>query len=605
MEHDLTLVLVLVAALGVAAQWLAWRLKLPAIVLLLLAGALAGPATGLIDPARDLGEMFAPILKIAVAIILFEGGLTLRLHELKEAFRGVRRLVLLGVPIAFGLGTAAAILIGGLSPAVGAVFGAIIVVTGPTVILPLLRHARLARRPASYLKWEGIVNDPIGALLAVLVFEAVVAGHGASTASNLVTGILLTVAASAALGLLGGWLLAKALQRGYVPEYLKAPVLLGSALVVFYLADLVQHEAGLAAATVLGLVLGNARLSAIDELRRFKEYVVILIVSAVFVLLTASLEPADLVALGPRHALLLAVLLFVVRPLTVYLATIGADLHRGERLLIAWIAPRGVVAAAVAASFAGPLLNAGYADARLLVPLMFSFITVTVFAHGFSIRFLAAKLGLASPTPNGLLLVGSNGFSVDLARSLVELGVTVVMADSSWHRLRRARMAGIPVHYGDVASETSEESLELNPIGSLLAATGNDAYNALVCTTFAPELGRNHVYQLPLAAAEEGDPRGLRHTMRGTIVFETDAVQDLLLRRHYQGWQIRKTELTDSYDADAHRDDAEEGAMLLLLVRPGGRLVFHTENQPLAPQPGDTVVSYVPGGGKNGKAVKQ
>jgi len=594
MDHDLTLVLVLVATLGVASQWLAWRLKVPAIVVLLLTGAVAGPITGWINPSRDLGALFTPLVKVSVAVILFEGGLTLRLHELKEAAAGVRRLVLLGVPIAFVLGSAAAILIGGLSVPVGLVFGAIIVVTGPTVILPLLRHARLARRPASYLKWEGIVNDPIGALLAVLVFGAVVGGHGAS-AGGFLKGILLTVAAASVLGAGGGFLLARAFQKGFVPEYLKAPVLLSSALVVYYAADLVQHEAGLAAATVLGLVLGNSRLASIDELRRLKEYVVILMVSTVFVLLTADLNTADLSRLNLRHALLLLTLLFVVRPLTVYLATIGAGVAPKERLLIAWIAPRGVVAAAVAASFAVPLAENGHEDARLLVPLMFAFITVTVFAHGLSIRALGRMLGLVAEKPNGLLIVGSTAFSVELARNLAEIELPVVMADSSWHRLRRARMAGITVHYGEVASESSEERLEMNQVGSLLAATGNDAYNALVCTTFAPELGRNNVYQLPLAAAGEDDPRGLRYTLRGNIVFETDAVQDLLLRRHYQGWTIRKTLLTESYDAEAWQEDVGDDAVRLLLVRPGGRLVFHSEKEPLEPQPGDTVLTFIPG----------
>ncbi len=595
MSHDLTLILILVATLGVVAQWLAWRFRMPAIVVLLIAGALAGPATGLISPSRDLGALFDPIVKIAVALILFEGGLSLRLHELKQARSGVRRLVFPGVPIAFVLGSTAAILIGGLSLAVGAVFGAIIVVTGPTVILPLLRHARLSRRPASYLKWEGIVNDPIGALLAVLVFGAVVAGTGAASLPGILTGILLTIVAAAVFGLGLGWLLARSFQKGYVPEYLKAPVLLSAAMVAFYAADLVQHEAGLAAATVLGIVLGNSRLASIDELRRFKEYVVILMVSTVFLLLTANINPSELAGLTVRHGLLLLSLLFVVRPLTVYLATIGADIEPKERLLIAWIAPRGVVAAAVAASFAGPLVEAGHEDGKVLVPLMFAFITVTVFAHGFSIKGLARRLGLASASPNGLLIVGSNAFSVELAKSLSEIETPVVMAYSSWHRLRRARMAGIRVHYGEVASESSEERLEMNQVGSLLAATGNDAYNALVCTTFAPELGRNNVYQLPLAAADEDDPRGLRHTVRGAIVFETDAVQDLLLRRHYQGFKVRKTVLTENYDAATFEADIDEDAIRLLLVRPTGRLVFHTEKEPLSPEPGDTVFTFVPG----------
>lgn len=594
MEGHPTLALVLVAVLGVLAQWVAWRIRIPAIILLLGAGLLAGPLTGFVRPTEDFGRLLGPVVGLSVALILFEGGLSLRWYELRTAARGVRRLVFPAVPIAWGLGTLAAHFVGGISWPVSLLLGAILVVTGPTVILPLLRHARLKRRPASYLKWEGILNDPIGALLAVLVFQYFShTGEGTAT-GDLLLGVLLTAAMAAVLGIGGGFVLGAALRRGFVPEYLKAPVLLASALLVTEAANLVQHEAGLAAATVLGIVLGNRRLPSMEEIRRFKEYVAVLLVSAVFVLLTAGLDPALLLELSARNWLLLVALLVVVRPATVLVSTIGAGMELPERLLVAWIAPRGIVAAAVAAAFAPALVEHGYGDARLLVPLVFSFVFLTVTLHGLTIGWLGRRLGLAAGGRSGVLLVGGSPFSVELARELVAGGVPVLLADSSWHRLRPARMAGIPVRFGEIVSERSEETLDAAELSVLLALTSSDAYNALVCTRFASEFGRDRVFQLPLLDSKEDDPRGLHHALRGSIAFGPGARYEDLVSRHYRGWEIRRTKITEAYRDEQARLGAGEESIRLLLVRDSGEVAIETERAPVAPAPGDVLLTLAP-----------
>lgn len=595
MDTHLEHVLVLIAAAGIAAQWAAWRARLPAIVLLLGTGLVVGPVLGWLKPSADLGPLLGPIIKLGVAVILFDGGLNLRLHELKVAAGGVRRLVFPGAPIAWLLGAGAAAYLGGLSWPVALIFGAITVVTGPTVILPLLRQARLKRRPASYLKWEGILNDPVGALLAVLIFQYYAsAGQGPSLAWQL-GAMALAVGGAAGLGAGAGWLLAELFRRGQVPEYLKPPVILAAVLGAYAAANLLQDEAGLVSTTVMGMVLGNRRLPSIDELRRFKEYIAILLVSAVFILLTADVDLAQLGGLAPRHGLLLAAVLCLTRPLTVWLATLGTDMNWRERLLVGWIAPRGIVAAAVAGVFGPELVAKGHADGSLLLPLVFALIIATVLLHGLSIGPLARTLDLAAGRREGLLIVGASPWTTELGRVLRELEVEVRLADANWHRLRPARLAGVPVYFGEVLSEAAEENLELHGMGYLLAATDNDAYNALVCTRFAPELQRARVYQLPLAESAEEDPRALIRTLRGNLAFAEDADYQTLIGRYYQGWTVQKTQLTESYGYADFQRDSDPRAIPLLLVRGENReLVFKTASGDWKPGPGDTLVYFAP-----------
>lgn len=597
MTSDLLNVIVLVVALGVASQWIAWRWSVPAIVLFLVSGVVVGPVLGLVQPSVDFGDVYRPVVSLCVAVILFEGGLTLRLHEFKEAASGVKRLVTVGAVLAFGLGALAAKGIGDLDWPVALVFGAIMVVTGPTVIIPLLRQAKLNRRTASYLKWEGIINDPIGALGAVLIFQFFVYSGGGDALDGVLMSLAIGTVAGFVIGAGGAWLVGWAFRNAWVPEYLKAPVTLGAVLVVFTTTNSVQHEAGLLAVTVMGMVMGNLELPNFEEMRRFKEYITILLVSSVFVLLTADLDPVTLSHLDWHAAALVATMLLVVRPLAIMLSTIGADMQFNERILLSWIAPRGIVAAAVAGVFGPEMLDAGYEDAELLLPLIFAVVLSTVVLHGFTIAWMARRLGL-STTDDGVLIVGASPWTTELAEALTkELGLKVLLVDSSWHRLREARLSGVNVLYGEILSDEVQLSLELNGMNVVLAATSNDAYNALVCRNFAGRLEHDRVFQLPMYAPDEGGRqkgKSVARPLTGMPAFAENAQYEELWRRHFQGWKFYKTKITDAFTYDQFLTDLPDGSICIGVLREGKRLLFHAPQSPIKPRAGETVVYYAP-----------
>jgi NhaP-type Na+/H+ or K+/H+ antiporter len=582
-----------ILGLGVAAQWTAWRFQVPSIVLLAVAGLLAGPVTGLIDPLADFGRLLGPMVAVAVAVILFEGGMGLQFALIKDAAPTIRRLILFGGPVAWVLNAAAAYWVAGLSPPVAILFGGILVVTGPTVIAPLLRQARLQQRPAAVLQWEGIINDPIGALYAVLTYEFVVhwGDHGdmAAALPALVGG----VAAAGALGAASGWGLAWAFRRGHVPEFLKAPVLLGGIIAVFAAANAVYDESGLVAVTAMGLVIGNSRIASLDELRRFKENVAVVLISVLFVVLAAQLSWDDVLALEPRHAAFVVVLLLVARPASVVLATLGGRLPWRERLLVAWIAPRGIVAVAISGLFAGKLAALGHAEGALLVPLAFAIVFTTVAAHGFSMKPLAQALGLVSSREPGILVVGASPWAQALAETLTELKVPVIIADTDWHRLGPARRAGLATYYGEILSEVLDNHLELNAYGYLIAATDNDAYNALVCTDLGPEVGRQNVFQTGRHEGH-GDPLQRSHTLAGRSLTRAGADFDLLQGRLAAGWHFQKTTLRDDYGLDAYRAERPEETEILLVRKADGRIVFTGGDLRNHADSGDTLVAMVP-----------
>jgi len=593
MTHHLTELLALVIVIGIAAQWIGWRLQIPAIILLSLSGLLLGPVFGVFRPSEALGEAYQPLINLAVAAILFEGGLSLHFAELRQAASVVNRLVTVAVVLSLALTSAAAHWIGGLSWEVALIFGAIMIVTGPTVILPLLRQARLKRRPASYLKWEGIVNDPVGALLVVVLFDYVAgagAGAGPSPLDEALLRMATGVAAALFLGGVGGWLLGRAFLAGKVPEYLKGPLALATAIAVYALSNLVLNEAGLIAATVLGIVLGNMNLPSIGEIRRFKEYVGILLVSGVFLLLTADLDPQIMAAMDWRSAALVVVVIVIVRPLAVWVSTIGAGMTWQERTLVGWIAPRGVVAAAVAGVFGPALAERGFAGAEQLLPLVFTLILLTVVLHGFSLGWMARRLHLSAQHRGGLIIAGGAAWSNGLAKALHERDVPVIVADNAWHRLRSARLAGVPVYFGELLSEHAEYALELGAYGNLLAAGNNDAYNALVCAHFAPELGTQKVFQL--ASGDAADARRLSPPARGRIAFSNEVQYEDLQRHWYQGWGFHGTRITESFDLKAMQDALPEGAIPLLVIDDDNEVALVEGDKPIKAAAGQRVLWF-------------
>jgi len=557
----------LVGALGVGAQWLAWRLQLPGIVLMLLAGVIAGPVLGVLDPARDIGPLVAPMVSVAVAIILFEGGLTLNFHQLSDAATGVKRLVFVGAPLGW-LTSAMALHYGaGLGWQASAVFGGIMIVTGPTVIAPLLRQAKLGRRPAALLQWEAIVNDPIGALAAVLAFELVVVLNTTETVSHAAQVLALGVVVATILGALGGYGIARAFKQGWVPEYMKVPVLFVVLIAIFAASDTVLHESGLLAVTIMGVVIANAELPSYTELRRFKEHATVLLVSGVFILLAASLDFSTLGQLNWRAALFVASVILLARPATVLISLLGTDLPWRERVLIAFTGPRGVVLVAVAGLFGERLAALGVADGALVAPLAFVLVAVTVVLHGFTLTPFARALGLAGAAVPGVLLVGGSRFSLALAQALGKAEVPVLIADPNRTRLRAARQAGVNTFYGDVLSEAAEHNLELAQYGRIIALSDNDAYNTLVTTDLGPEFGRDNIFQL---ARHKGDlARNALPSSLGGRAFVAGHNFDELEANMRAGHDMRCTRLSEEYGPEDWQADAPE-ALMVMAIDPKG-----------------------------------
>ena len=591
--HDQALSIALIGIFGIGAQWIAWRTGWPAIALMLAAGVISGPVLHLINPEHVFGELLEPMVSVAVALILFEGGLSLNFRELRKTDGAVTRLVLLGAPIGWVLGAVACFYVAGLVWPVAILFAGILVVTGPTVVLPLLRQSNVAARPRAILKWEAIVNDPVGALLGVVTYEYLRrAGEGGSLASV----IFALVAAAVVAGLIG-WLAAKALgwafPRGHVPEYLKAPVLLVAVIGVFVLSNAIQQETGLLAVTVMGVALANMRLDSLRDIQPFKENVTVLLISGVFVILSASLDFEALRQFEWRFLAFLLVLMFLVRPATVLISLAFTKVPWNERLLVAWIAPRGIVAVAISGLFALRLDRLGYSDGSILVTLSFAVVVATILFHGFSIRPVARLLKVTGGAERGLLIVGATPFSLELATQLRQLEVPVTIADNSWQRLSPARHAGIPTYHGEILSEATDERLDLAQFQVLAATTDNEAYNALVCTEFAPEIGRDNVYQLGDASNDE-DPRALPESLRGRALFSAGHGVEDIIQREEQGWTFRKTRISEQFDFEAAKASLAEGGDMLLLLRKSGALRFFTHASRPTPQPGDTILSYVP-----------
>ena len=588
MEDDILLLIVGVAVAGVVGQWLGWRLKIPAIIPLLVMGALLGPIGGFVPPSAVLGEVMHPAIGMAVAIIVFEGGLNLNLRELRLAGSGVLRLVAVALPLNWLLGTLAAHFVGGLSWPVAILVGSILVVTGPTVIMPLLRQARLEPRSAAFLKWEAIVNDPIGATLTLLVLSFLTLSTTMSRGDAVLQLAWRTVVGGGIAGVLGlivPFGIRALFRRDLAPEYLKVPILLAGALGVYAAGEAIQPETGLIGATLFGVVLANIDVTGLQELRRFKESLTVFLVSGLFILLTANIDRQTVMLLTwPIAATTLAVL-FVARPLAILLSTIGARVTWRERLLIGWIGPRGVVAAAIAGVAGERLTAAGYADARLVLPLVFAVIASTVLLHGLTLAPLARRLGLASGGRGGLLIVGASQWTIALGEALRGHGLPILIVDRSATALRAARLAGLQTLRIEILSAIGEEVTDLREFEHVLAATADDAYNALVCTRFAPELGRERVYQL---AAGDGMTRhAAAREWRGKFVIAEDMDHDRLGTVMHEGAAL----LVDPVlDAVADPPSIDDNSWPVAVIGASGGFAFFGPDQSIDLIPGDLVV---------------
>jgi len=592
--EEQALVIALVGVLGIGAQWVAWRTGWPAIVLMLAACFLAGPVLGIMDPEHAFGDLLEPMISIGVALILFEGGLSLDFREFRKYGGGVWRLVVFGVPLGWFFGSLAGYYVAGLVWPVAILFAGILVVTGPTVVIPLLRQSAVQQRPAALLKWEAIVNDPFGALCAVIAYEyfrstSVTGG----TAYDVVPEIAIAAGIAGLIGFGAAWVIAWSFPRGLVPEFLKVPVLLVAVVGTFVICNMIEHEAGLLAVTVMGIALANMHVSSLRSIHPFKQNIAVLLVSGIFILLSAGLDIDQLRQFEWQFGLFLLALLFVVRPATVLISLLFSDVPWNERLFLAWIAPRGIVLVAICGLFALRLEDLGYADGTILVGLSFAVVVTTIVAHGFTVDIVARLLKVKGASRPGMLIVGSTPWTVALAKQMHDMDTPVMLVDTSWQRLKPARAAGLPTYHGEILNEATEHNIDLTPYQALIAATDNEAYNTLVCSEFAPEIGTDRVYQLG-ETQEDSDHRAIPASLRGRALFTTGFGVDDVHQRQQEGWVFRRTKLSEKFDVEDAREKLPEASSMLLLIEPDGEMRFFTHAAAPEPKPGDTIISYSP-----------
>lgn len=591
MDQTILITLTGIIVTGIGAQWLAWRLKVPAILFLLGIGLFLGPVTGLLNPNALLGDLLFPLVSLAVAVILFEGALTLRFKELKGVGSAVWLLVTLGAFVTWVIASYAAYYFVGLDPLVAALFGAIVIVTGPTVIVPLLRIVRPSVKVSTILRWEGIIIDPIGAVVAVLVFEYILTRatplHADAGLTAVIVPFLQLIGVGLVLGLTGGYLLGQVLRRHWLPEYLINVVVLAAVLAVFTMSNVLAEESGLIAVTAMGILLANMRGVPLTDILHFKESLTVLLISGLFILLAARIEPAMFSAIGFGALLVLLAVQFVAQPLKVWLSTVGSGLSWREKLLMAWIGPRGIVAAAISGLFALKLDQQGIPGAEALVPLTFIVIFGTVVSASLTARPLATYLGAAQPEDKGVLMVGINAFSRMLAQALKKQGYRVILADSNYADIRSARMEGLETFYGNPVSEAADRRLDLVGIGRLFAVSGLPEINNLAAIRYRHEFGAGNVYVLKTPQETSGSAQQrLSDVFTGRSLFGTDVSLGDLLLLIEQKAEIYTTRLTEAFDWEKYQAANAERGLLLLMISPKGILHVCSEGHMPVPHEG-------------------
>lgn len=593
MSEHILIGLTSVIVLGISAQWLAWKTKLPAILLLLGLGIMAGPVTGLLDPDALMGDLLGPFVSISVAIILFEGGLSLKMEEFREIGGTVIKLITVGVATTWVMCSVAAYYLLDLGLELSVLFGAILIVTGPTVIVPLLRQVRPTEKVGSVVKWEGIVNDPIGAMMAVLVFEIIISGgfENMSGRSGLV--IVTTIVDGVFFGTLGAIIMYFTLKKHWIPDYLQNPVTLMVVISIFTASNLLQHESGLMAVTVMGIILANQKSARINHIIEFKENLQVLLISALFILLASRLKVEHLSYFNWTSVTFLAILIVLIRPLSIFLSTIGSDLSIKQKAFVSWMGPRGIVAATISAVFALRLEQEGYAAAEQLVPYTFIVIIATVTIYGLSASPVARLLGVAKAQPNGMLIVGAHKWARELALKLKENGLRVLVVDTNWENISRARNLGLNTHYGNILSEYTLDELDLDGIGKSLALTPNDEVNALCSIRFAELFGSSEAFQLaPHSTSQSKDTEFTDH-LSGRTLFDPDLNYTRFSELFEQGAELKVTEITEKFSIDDYKKKYSNSLYPLFLISKNEIVEPFSLDNPPTPQEGDKVLSLV------------
>lgn len=596
MSEDIIIALGFIVVLGFSAQWLAWRVKIPSILFLLLFGLLAGPFLGYLSPDDLFGNVLIPFVSISVAVILFEGGLTLKLSEFKKIGRVVILLISAGLLITGLVTTLGAHLLLGLNLQVSILLGAVLSVTGPTVIGPMLRNIRPQKNVGNILKWEGILIDPIGALMTILVFEGILIGEVQEAAVPILLSFAKTIFTGVIVGTLIAYLLAFIVKNYWIPDYLHGAASLAFVVVAFVLSNILHEESGLLACTIMGIVLTNQKYASVKRIKDFKENLTLLIIPVLFILLSARLTMFNIELLfTPMGVLFLLLLIFIGRPLSVFLSTYRSGLRLNEKLFVSWVAPRGIVAAAVSSVFALKLEEFKIPQIEYLVPITFLVIIGTVIIYGFTSPLVARWLKVSLSDPQGVLIAGGQDWALKIAAILQEKKFSVVIVDTNRQHIAKAKMMGLPAYNESIIGDRILDEMNLEGIGKLLALTSNDEVNALSVIHFSAIFEKKNLYQLvPKSDRDELDfsPEHLR----GRFLFGKGVNYTFLSNRFLDGAVIKSTNLTEEFTFEHFRSEYGGTAIPLFLISNRGlRLTPFTVNEKPIVEAGTTIIALVDG----------
>ncbi len=592
-----------ILSLGFICQWLAWRLKLPAILFLLVVGILLGPVSQLLfgehyqflRPSFLFEKMLYPVVSICVSIILFEGCMTLKFREIRGLGGTVRNIVTIGLLITATLTTVLVHYIFNISWQVSALIGAISSVSGPTVVVPILRSVRPTEKLANIIRWEGMLVDPIGALLAVIVFTAITASQY-DAFWYISTHILSVLLVGGIGGLITGFLLGMILKKQWVPSYLNNMFVLSFVVTSFVIAEYVVEGGGLLIVTVMGIIVGNMPNTHIEEILDFKESLSLILISSLFIILGANVSFEYLEGVWWKAIILVLLLQFIVRPIAAALSILGSELNWRERVMISWIAPRGIVAAAVAALFSIKVIEnlELIEEGELLVLIVFMVILGTVIIQSLTAPFLAKILHASAPEPRGFLMIGGNTLARSIAKELTQNGVHVVIADTSWRSVQACRLQGLDCYYGSSVSEHADWHLNLVGIGRMLGCSSSEQMNTLAAVKYYREFeGKTSVFVLPTAQNKANSKLTYLTKKFAKRLFSRDLSYQVLRSMVKQGGQVKTTMLTDEFNWEQFIS-LNQTAVPLFFINKKGQIHVASPDSQYAPESGWKVIYLMP-----------
>ncbi len=566
--------------LGISAQLIAWRLGIPSILFLLGFGLLAGPFLGIIQPDQILGDLLFPIVSISVAILIFEGAINLRIDELKKASSAVRNLLSIGTFITFFLCAFAAHFLLAMDFSLSLVLGAILTVTGPTVVAPILRSVRLSPTIGAILRWEGIIVDSIGAILAVLVYETFF-GEFTNSLGHIFLALGKIIFVGVFMGSIVAYIILQLIRYEIIPEFLQSPFTLMALIVSFSLSNLLQKEAGILTATVMGLVMANQKIVPIKRITEFKESLQVLLIASLFIVLSARIEISALAQVNLQSILFVLVLLLIIRPLSVIFSTWNTGLKWKEILFLSAIAPRGIVAAAISSLLALELQQSGYPNDNFLVPIVFTVIVLSGLFSTLLAKPLAHFLNLTLHQPRGILLLGAHAWARELASCIKSFQIPVMLIDTNPYNAYRSQMENIPITYANILEKESLLELYLGEMGKFLALTSNDEVNSLAVISFQDILGKTNVYQLPSFHPKDLEAKKIstKKSLHGKQLFSTDLSFSQIANLYAQGWKILTLSIQNETEYKKIKQRLENELYPLVLIQNDKAIPYSTDKK--------------------------